>query len=294
MFDSSPPCRWLVGWMLAVGVGCNQVEPIGDGGNEASTGQMGSSSAGSGADGTASGSTSTGGSSTSETGSVTGDTSGEPPLSCAHPEGLQVCSLLGPGSCPAGFHCVPELIDGVFDRAVAHCFPVADSPVPIGDDCSFDPDSCNDDCERFAFCSAPVGADQGQVCVSVCTAGEEQLPTIDGGCASEASCVPSDGEPSLCWPKCNPLDVQCPTGASACVQVGHHRAVCQPNGYGTAGLGEVCSGVASCEQGSVCQPQADLGARCQGQQCCTQWCDLSVADAGCSAPEHECIPYHLP
>ncbi|MEX1365369.1 MAG: hypothetical protein AB1Z98_19740 [Nannocystaceae bacterium] len=284
MHVSSASVPWWARCAVFLAVGCGNPAGPGpaDGGGSSSTqGEPTNSSTG--LDGTGS------------TSSATGDSTGEP-YSCEHPVGLETCDLSQGSGCEPGSHCVPEIVGEVFDEALGHCFPIVEPPLPRGADCSPDPETCNDACDRGSFCHPQVGADQGRVCVSSCYVGDDYLPSIDGGCAEEELCVPSDSGTgvSLCWPKCNPLDSQCPAGASACVQVSEHRMVCQPTGYGSGGLGEACGGMLSCQEGTVCQEQAYLGPECRGPSCCTELCDLSDGEPGCSSVEHECLPYHLP
>lgn len=203
----------------------------------------------------------------------------------------------GRNFCGTDTHCVPEFVGETIDIALGHCFPLVEPPVDRGADCVSDPETCNDPCDSFSFCSPQIGADQGRVCVSACHSGDDYLPAIDGGCPADAFCVPPEpgtGDASLCWPKCNPLDSQCPQGAAACVQVSDHRMACLPYGYGTQELGQACGDMLACGEGTVCQAQADLGTSCASPSCCTELCDLTGGGDVCSTPEHVCLPYHLP
>lgn len=239
------------------------------------------------------GSSTTGIAESTDDATAPGDTTAsEPAFTCEHPDGHYECKTFdGWDSCNPGEHCVPEVIDGVFDPHRAHCLPDSEDPLPGGAECEVDPETCNDACDSFSFCHPQTADGLGNVCVSACSSSDNM--GIDGNCAEDEQCVSREGT-SLCWPLCDPLANDCPAGAPSCVQHGRHRMVCQPTGYGSGALGEACGGITSCQEGLACMEQELLGPGCGSGSCCTELCHVSDGAGACGTAGHECLPFHVP
>jgi hypothetical protein len=165
------------------------------------------------------------------------------------------------------------------------CAPIIPDPVPRNGACTPDPEACNDDCDAFTFCYPEIVSGYGHVCVGACGGnGFDQTCNIGETCLDDLTC----------WPLCDPFDPQCPAGASTCEPVRDQRVACVPWPSGELGFGETCNDTPSCQQGLYCVGADAYGPGCDGPSCCTELCDLTDGDPGCSDPAHECLPYHVP
>jgi len=159
------------------------------------------------------------------------------------------------------------------------CVPVAAEPVPIGETCQ----AINgmDRCERGAHC-AFTDAEGFGVCLGLC-GGEPDAPECDGG----GHCQPCPECPSLCLPRCNPLDDESCHPALTCSPASAEGPfVCSLDAAPLGGGGFQ----AECEYANQCAPgfdciEAKLVPGCTSGRCCTPYCELPSGGANGTGAE---------
>ena len=203
--------------------------------------------------------------------------------------GDEFCDVWDPDSCPDGEKCTAVSTQGgTWD---AHkCVPIMGDGEP-GDDCMALGEMPGldglDDCGAGAMCWN-VDKDTG---IGVCRGFCEGSPN-DPECPEMHVCpIYGDGVITICLPTCDPLQqgADCPDNTPLCLPFGDNFmcAFASDN----AGYGEECQFATACAPGLVCV-NAEIVPDCQGDGCCTEWCDTSqpntCIDAGKGA---ECLPW---
>ena len=127
--------------------------------------------------------------------------------------------------------------------------------------------------------------DEG-VCVSLCAGTSAE----DGTCDAGLTCsIFSGGVLSLCLPGCDSLLQDC-SGGSLCIPNGEGFA-CVLDASGDGGFfGDSCEDANSCKRGLSCL-NADFVEGCEGEGCCTPFCDTSERNS-CPGRSQECIPWY--
>lgn len=232
-------------------------------------------------------STSEGGSSSSSTG-TSGDTVGEG----------EACNYVMQ-DCAAGLKCVRVDLDGdQMDERI--CVAVVEDPLPSGEVCQVNLRTGEDDCSIDSFCVPFFPQDGTGLCTDFCAPIEESLECE----SAEKGCLLFDDLHYGCFPLCDPLVAECPTG-HACLPayVVDSGFVCAPtHPANDAATGDPCyaqtegcppgSWCYQCANETMCLDPLEYGPGCDGEPdlgCCTEYCDLTVG--GCSNPFHECLPY---
>ncbi|HVI01561.1 MAG TPA: hypothetical protein VM869_22755 [Enhygromyxa sp.] len=183
--------------------------------------------------------------------------------------------------CPHGEKCVPVSNDeGHFDHAVC---VLLTGDIPAGEPCTIaDPSSGVDDCDATSMCW--FVEDDAGVCVPLCSGAADHLMCPDG-----LSCFHThhDDELFVCVPPCNPLMQDCPTG-QAC-QWAQDIFGCSPTH--DVPPPEPCAAIPfDCAAGSICLV-AEVLDGCEGESCCTAYCDIEDPEACASFPGHACITF---
>ncbi|MCY1060783.1 hypothetical protein [Nannocystis sp. SCPEA4] len=127
---------------------------------------------------------------------------------------------------------------------------------------------------------------QGFILPDTDTGGEDPCDAITCGVGETCAIV---GEDPQCLMHCHPLDPEyCGTG-NVCVQ--HIDVfVCAPDASGDVGaVGQGCAYTNGCDPGLACL-DGQWVAGCNGQYCCTPFCDLSLADP-CLAYDMQCVAW---
>jgi hypothetical protein len=222
----------------------------------------------------------------------TSDT-GEPPPVCEHELGGAFECDPWIQDCPEGEKCGPWNNDGSNTPAGTRCLPVARDPAGVGEPCTAET-LWIDDCEVGARCSSLMGwPGPDHICIALC-AGCSDAPVCPEGsvCVSSTAGVPL--ALNLCIPECNPLEDACPSGSNC-----HYKPdygcefLCGPPVPSPIADGEPCTYVNDCEPGSGCVEAEVFGLACEGEQCCTPFCDSSdpAGDNACEAltPGLSCV-----
>lgn len=157
--------------------------------------------------------------STSDRGS-TSDTEGEVSTSSTGPGGADDSATSGSpwctgyecgrrGGCSENERCVYRWGGGEPGQGSSVCRPVAPLPKQQGEECTWSPDRCDDDCAAGLTCWATEPATGTGYCVAWC---------IPDECAPGFSCLGSDNGnlPEVCAPNCDPLNPSCPSPVEGC------------------------------------------------------------------------------
>jgi hypothetical protein len=185
--------------------------------------------------------------------------------------------------CPHGEKCVPMVYEGIF---LDHkCVPVLGDQQP-NEPCKLDDFiDATDDCDATSFCW-PVQDVEGELigeCKPFCM-GTQDAPE----CPGEDFCLASDFNfLVVCVPDCDPLLQDCGAG-QGCFWA-DFGFTCVFNG-GEIPTGEPCGFINDCAPGNACADMALL-PDCMGSRCCTEFCDLELADVQCSDPATVCMPF---
>ena len=174
--------------------------------------------------------TSDGSTSTGEDPSAEGST-GEPIFECPAAPGEGQCSP-SDQDCPPGFRCIPWATDGGLQPDSSTCVPLSDNPVARYEPCEIDTENCSDNCGAGDYCYPDTGSG-GNLCLAICDEGGDDA-TCDAGesCATCAKCFFG-----TCFDGCDPLEPQCPEGASTCEWGSQLQGFgCLPIPEGTAGV----------------------------------------------------------
>jgi hypothetical protein len=237
------------------------------------------------------------GTTTITTDSTTGDTgtsgTGETPIVCEHDLGSTFECDPWTQDCPEGEKCGPWNNDGSSAPAGTRCLPVAPDPAGEGEPCTAE-NLWIDDCEVGTRCSSLIGwPGPDHVCIRLC-GGCLDVPECPEGseCVSSLAGVPL--ALNVCIPECNPLEAACPSG-SRCYHWPDDGCefLCGSPTSSPVADGEPCTYINECEPGSACVEATLFGPGCEGEQCCTSFCDPEdpEGDNACEAlmPGQSCV-----
>jgi len=193
--------------------------------------------------------------------------------------------------CPQGAKCVPfdSTSTGVVDSA--RCIEIADPAGKAGDPCTAEGGIVGaDDCDADLLCWL-LDPDGNGTCTPMCK-GSPAAPSCGSGLVCD---VTNGGLLPLCLSTCNPLAPTCPIG-QACMPSMAELFVCDGDVSGDAGFyGDPCEFLNVCDPGLLCTTSTNVPG-CDAPGCCTEFCDLSLAQSmpnACSgAPEQECLPFY--
>jgi hypothetical protein len=178
--------------------------------------------------------------------------------------------------CPAGEKCNWR----VSGATIVHvCVPVTGDQA-VGEPCTHEGVfSGADDCDIEGLCYGAVKITSGWpgICRRYCQ-GDEQAPLCE---VADYMCT--TGDLPACLPTCDPLLQDCPGAGQMCFywyEWQAHGFVCAATGD-TADVGDNCLVPFDCRKGLTCQPGPRVPG-CTGENCCTEFCDLSAANT-CAA-----------
>ncbi len=186
--------------------------------------------------------------------------------------------------------CIPNW-DGEW---VLKCTPTDPNPSSPGDPCvsadEYGPDSCGPN----AMCDADPETGEGE-CVEFCTQQESGFAT----CEDPGTACGNWGPYGFCLPHCDPLIQGCEEGET-CIPnwTDSNNAgtyICLQEGAldGEGYYGDECEYVNDCAAGLLCAP-GDIVPECEGDFCCTTFCDLYEQNP-CNDATLECVPtYYNP
>ena len=203
--------------------------------------------------------------------------------------------------------CIPGKLDDCADNEKCsayvmepgYCCVDTNTCVPILGDLEFG-DECtrtdmNDDCGNGLFCMTQTSGSTGMgVCLQFCDV-TNATDCADKG-LPDANCVSfNDGVLPLCEDACDPLAQDCANSNFGCYAVGDQGFTCTLPGFDN-GLGndaDECFTIQSCKPGLICTDGASVTG-CTADTCCTQFCDLSDGNAGCTDAMEVCEAYYEP
>jgi hypothetical protein len=185
--------------------------------------------------------------------------------------------------CPEGEKCVPYASNGgTWDSL--ECVPILGDEA-AGEPCIYDgPLESTDDCDGTGWCFDVDENGEG-TCHPFCkgTADMPQCPPMSV-CAINGS-----GGLNICIPTCDPLAQNC-LSDEGCYWTGA-RFECIHAAGSIIPTGEVCGPLIDCLPGNTCIDGSVLPA-CEGQSCCTNFCDLGLGDAQCDdLPGTMCVAF---
>jgi hypothetical protein len=190
--------------------------------------------------------------------------------------------------CPAGEKCAPWTGGTPGLPNATHCVPALGEPKAVGETCTIG-SSGADDCEVGVYCTNAVsGSDP--VCTPLCR-GCLDAPVCDDG----SVCIRSTEAFRICFPECDPLGDVCPAD-SDCFHVSDLGCtfVCADLPVFESPHGAPCEYVQDCEQPATCIEAERFGPACEGEKCCTRFCDLDdpVSDTTCEdlTSGQGCVP----
>ncbi|MCY1062449.1 hypothetical protein [Nannocystis sp. SCPEA4] len=195
--------------------------------------------------------------------------------------------------CPTGAKCVPFDSTGTGVVDSTRCIEIADPAGKAGDPCTAEGGIVGiDDCDADLLCWL-LDPDGHGTCLPMCQ-GTPAAPSCGGGLVCDVS---NGGLLPLCLTTCNPLASGCPTGQT-CIPSMAEVFVCDGDVSGDAGAyGDECEFLNVCDPGLLCTTATNVPG-CAAPGCCTEFCDLSLAQSMpemCSgAPDQECLPFYDP
>lgn len=192
------------------------------------------------------------------------------------------CDLYGVNTCGAGRKCA--IVWGGTSPVGTVCAQIAPDPAQRNETCfATAVDGATDDCDDGLVCWDQDGEGQG-LCVQLC----------DGPAASPSCPDPNDmcvgKDLALCFPRCYPLDDNCPAGCG-CYPVNNELS-CAPDASGDMGAyGDECEFLNVCDPGNVCLEASHVPGCGGAVGCCAEFCDL--LDPACPDTELgvECVPW---
>jgi hypothetical protein len=193
------------------------------------------------------------------------------------------CDMFGQ-DCPDGEKCVPYATDGgnVWDSF--KCVPVQGDQA-TGEPCTYDgPVESTDDCDATAWCLDSDSDGEG-LCHAFCGGTPDEPECLpDSGCA-----VSGGGTITICMPQCHPLEQDCPEG-EGCYWFPFGAFLCGIT-LDDIPTGEPCGYADDCQPGNFCA-YATVLPDCDGESCCTNFCDLWLGNSQCAAvPGTECVSF---
>ena len=207
-----------------------------------------------------------------------------------------------PGSCDPfeqdcgdGEKCMPYSVDGDQTWNGLRCVPVAPEPKQLGESCNAPqgPVGGEDDCDVGLMCwNVPPEGTEG-TCTAMCT-GSKSSPTC--AASSTVCAVYNEGVLPLCLPTCDPLGQDCPAAQICIPQGGGSAFVCAIDASPDTGqYGDPCLAFNKCDPGLFCAASSAVPGCTETVGCCTDYCDLSVADpdAQCTGAVdgQACVPF---
>lgn len=188
--------------------------------------------------------------------------------------------------CDDGEKCAAWANDGGSSWNAARCVPVDADPVGPGETCTVEGSGTSgiDNCDAESMCWAVDTETNEGTCVALCE-GSPGAPT----CAPEATAcsIANNGVLILCLPICNPIADECGEG-QGCFPVGEFFQCAPVAGGGEPG--DPCEFLNACDDGSACVNPTQVPG-CDGNGCCSSYCDLTAEDPGCLAGQ-ECLPWY--
>jgi hypothetical protein len=171
--------------------------------------------------------------------------------------------------CPLGERCGLWFDGGDIG---SRCMELEPEPVGKGQPCHYEGGlDGHDDCDLGLTCW-DLDAEGNGVCIAMCT-GNPSNPT----CADPNDvCVGKDF--LFCFPRCYPLDDNCPAGCG-CYPTGDEFG-CFPDASGDMGTyGDPCEFINVCDPGHVCLNGSVVPGCAGASGCCSPFCELDVG--GC-------------
>ena len=195
--------------------------------------------------------------------------------------GLYECDVLAQ-DCPPGEKCLAWANDGGPAWNATRCSPIAADPAGFGEGCQVEGSATSgiDDCDLGLMC---WNVDENGIgeCVHQCLGTYDNLlcPGPDEVCPASA-----EGVLLLCLPQCDPIVGSCDEG-ELCVPWSD-TWFCAPEGGRESGaFGDPCEFVNACDVMHACIDAAALPG-CEGSvACCSQLCNVldDASDAACAA-----------
>ena len=193
--------------------------------------------------------------------------------------------------CPDGMKCMPWADDGGATWNALRCSPVVDEPAGLDEPCTVEdgPASGLDTCDVGLMCwDVDLDSLEG-TCIALC-GGSATEPTCQAGSTCETGAAgPSFG---LCLTVCNPLADDCDEGEQ-CVPIDADFR-CVAEARDPLGYGEPCESLVECGSGLVCVNEEF--SPCDGEPCCTAFCDVSDGDPNPACPDAAsgqiCTPWY--
>lgn len=214
---------------------------------------------------------------------------------------ISQCDVWAADDCMEGFKCMPYDEVPVTDMWDANgCFPVAAEVGQPGDDCTVYDSAVDgmDDCSAGAMCMPADFEDlsQGGTCVAFCT-GSSDAP----GCEdpSQTCIIANDGVLNLCLSMCDPVMQDCAPGEGCYLNPTDNKFFCFPQDEAAAevpsNFADACGTLNFCDPGLQCDEARKVPGCETEEYCCTEFCDLTEANADeqCSGYEggQRCLPH---
>lgn len=196
--------------------------------------------------------------------------------------------------CPEGEKCSLYAADGS-PWSGARCTPVAADPDGPGEPCVFEghPNDGVDSCQPGHVCwdAMQMGSEYIGTCIPYCEGG-----FVNPHCADEGRLcnIWKSIEVGLCLPRCDPSEIECPTGCTCVHDPGGQGFSCISDASGDEGqYADPCQYANSCDPGLFCAG-ADAVPSCNGSQgCCSEFCKISQPN-DCSGKDggQECVAWY--
>jgi hypothetical protein len=193
--------------------------------------------------------------------------------------------------CPSGQKCVPYANDGGSTVNATRCVDIHPQAVGQGEACwtGNTPSSGHtgvDNCDFGMVCWDVDPETNIGLCLQLCEGTGEHMYCSD----PDMACVGK--EVNVCFPKCRPLEDNCPAGCG-CYAVSNNLA-CAPDASGDMGAyGDPCEFVNVCDPGNVCLGAEAIPACAEGSPgCCTEFCDLTAPACPDAELGVECVPWY--
>lgn len=204
-----------------------------------------------------------------------------------------------PGVCGEGCNILDPKSCGDDERCVSWNCNLEPSPKQAWDDSNcrkIGKKQLLEECKRPWESSIENHCGKGMVCWSRCRetcTGSRDKPKCSN--KKEACMLSNFGFVAACLPKCDPLEPVCEDDAQVCVPNGRLNSafVCTPGGSEKLGkYGDPCETVNQCALGHYCIASRFVDhKKCEGDYCCTEYCDLKNKDKGCSQEGARCVPF---
>ncbi len=193
-------------------------------------------------------------------------------------------------NCPSGEKCSWFDPGGADNWVATKCFPIMESPAPVGADCFVIGSvlSGQDNCDRGSICWDVIDG-VGQ-CVALCT-GSSVAPK----CPGKHFCRIYEEGLSVCYESCDPLVQDCTSPGNVCVWNYESNFICMNDMSGDEGqVHDPCDQFLKCDPGNVCA-SASAAVECDAEQlgCCEPFCDTSLPNS-CPGQGQECVPVNMP